>query len=81
MGNKRKVHVTSYFVCTKCGMELPLMRIHGELREKNHIKDIYCPVCKDTEKFQEIGHNGFYKSMDGTILCDIIDPEKEREEN
>lgn len=48
--NKRKPMVMSLFVCPECGLEMPLPRIHGSQREKGHIKDLYCPICKDTNE-------------------------------
>lgn len=66
--NKRKPMVMSLFVCPECGLEMPLPRIHGSQREKGHIKDLYCPICKDTMKFMEYGYKESYKNLDGEII-------------
>lgn len=50
----------SMFVCPHCGNTFPLMRYHGKRREKGHIKDIWCPYCKDNRKFLEIRKNDYY---------------------
>lgn len=34
MGNKRKVHVTSYFICQECNNEMYLPRVPGEKRKR-----------------------------------------------
>ena len=66
---RRGWHTISNFVCGECGMVMPLPRKHCYQREKGHIKDIYCPVCKDVKKFQEIGYKEFYRNMEGEIVC------------
>ena len=54
MCNKRKVHITSYFVCQECNNEMYLPRVPGEMRKRGHIKDIYCPYCKKTTKLKKV---------------------------
>lgn len=66
--NKRKVRVTSIFVCPECKLEFPLPRIHGEQRERGHIKDLYCPVCNKIQKFTEYAYKQPYKTLDGDII-------------
>ena len=68
MCNERKVHITSYFVCQECNNEMYLPRVPGEMRKRGHIKDIYCPYCKKTTKFKEMGTDGFIKNLDGEII-------------
>lgn len=66
--NKKKVSVTSTFVCSECGLEFPLPRIHGKQREKDHIKDLFCPMCGKVQKFKEYAYKRPYKTLDGTII-------------
>ena len=42
------------FRCTKCNNIIPLPRKSGRQRKKNHIKDIYCPVCNEVTKMKEL---------------------------
>ena len=55
----------SRFVCPECETEIPLPRIHGKQREKNHTKDIYCFKCNKVQKFKEVKYNEFHRTMSG----------------
>ena len=66
---RRKYKVTSLFVCPDCGTEIPLPRLHCAQRKKGHIKDLYCPVCKDIKEFREYKYKEFYKNLDGEIIA------------
>lgn len=68
MAGRRCYIKLSTFVCSECGAELQLPRRHGQLRTKGHIKDIYCPVCKDERKFKEYTYKQCYKNLDGEII-------------
>ena len=50
---KRTNMFTSYLRCEECGKQFPIMRSKGYKREKNHIKDLWCPFCKAESKFKE----------------------------
>lgn len=53
MYKTRKKHIPiSYFHCPDCGNIMPLPRVHKQ-REKGHIKDLFCPYCKDMRKMIE----------------------------
>lgn len=39
--------------CTVCGTEFCIQRRIAVLKEKNHIKDLYCYKCKKVTKFIE----------------------------
>lgn len=65
---KRRYMVTSNFVCPECGMIMPLPRNHGNRRESGHIKDLYCPRCKETRKFTEIARKNAYTTLDGKVI-------------
>ena len=56
----RKKYTISDFYCKKCGTNMPLPRVKRQ-REKGHIKDLYCPVCKCIRKFVEIRGFDFKK--------------------
>ena len=67
MGNPKK---KSYFYCLK---HLGINHLgdgiqRGNQREKGHIKDLYCPQCREAVKCIEIRH------------CDWIEEIKERAE-
>ena len=51
---KQRFMDLSNFICPVCGKSFPIMRNHGQQREKGHIKDIWCPYCKEDRKFKEI---------------------------
>ena len=54
MRNKRiKTTEIHNFVCENCGFIMPLPRDTSNLRELNHIKNLYCPRCKQERKFKE----------------------------
>lgn len=53
MSRNRKVSISD-FICPGCGNKIPLPRHMNHTREKGHIKDLYCPFCKDIMKMKEI---------------------------
>jgi len=65
---KRKSFVISYFICQKCNNTFPLPRFKNSQRENGHIKDIWCPWCKDESKFLEIKDKQAYKTVFGDIF-------------
>ena len=52
---KRSCMVSSSLKCRECGGTFPIMRQRGHMREKGHIKDMWCPYCKKEVKFVERG--------------------------
>jgi hypothetical protein len=52
---KRRSMAISMLVCGVCGSRFFVPRSRAKLREKGHIKDIYCYVCKEVTKFTELG--------------------------
>lgn len=60
--------VISNFVCVECGDVLPLPRNHGRQRKNGHVKDIWCPKCKEVTKFKEIKYKQHFQTMDGTMI-------------
>lgn len=65
---KRKNYVISYFICKKCENLFPLPRLKNHQRENGHVKDIWCPYCKQESKFLEIKDKQIYKTMFGDII-------------
>lgn len=65
---RQSFHTISSFVCEDCGGVMPLPRIHGKQRAKGHIKDVYCPICKEVKKFKEIGYKENYRNMAGEVI-------------
>lgn len=41
------------FICPDCGRRFPIPRKKSNRREKGHVKDIYCPFCREVKKFEE----------------------------
>ena len=68
MSGRRDCYNISTFVCPDCGTEMPIPRWHGRRREKGHIKDLYCPKCKKTQKFKEFNNKECYKTLDGEVI-------------
>ena len=60
--------IISNFVCQDCGKVLMFPRNHGRQRKKNHIKDIYCPYCRDVRKFHEVTYKDSYVTADGLVI-------------
>lgn len=62
---KRGIFHISNCICPDCGKSFPIPRKNGAAREKNHIKDLWCPFCKDTKKMLEVRYNDTYKNLCG----------------
>lgn len=45
---------TSTFYCLRCGNKVPLPRKKGKIREKHHLKQIYCIKCKEDINHLEV---------------------------
>lgn len=69
----------SNFYCVRCANKVPLPRRRGQLREKGHLKSIYCIRCQeeinhlevrefdlefDLDKFKEEIAQGLYKDKE-----------------
>ena len=50
----RSYTVISDLICSECGNLFRIPRHADKLKEKYHIKDIYCPVCKKVTKHVEV---------------------------
>ena len=50
---KKKPMTYSCFICTNCGNTYFLGRDKGKQRKNGHIKDLWCPVCKEVTKHIE----------------------------
>ena len=44
----------SDLICSDCGNKFSVPRSNSRLREKYHIKDIYCPNCERVTKHIEV---------------------------
>jgi uncharacterized protein YbaR (Trm112 family) len=51
---KNKKMITSNLKCTECNYIFPIPRFKNSLRERNHIKTLWCPYCKDYKKMKEL---------------------------
>lgn len=55
MGKHVKMSFTiSKFICPDCDNEMYVSRSKGKQREDGHIKDIWCPHCKEIKKMTEV---------------------------
>lgn len=41
-------------ICLECGYVNTIIRSGDRLKDDEHIKDIYCPICKEDRKFLEL---------------------------
>ncbi len=48
-------------ICQQCGSKFPIPRIKRQ-REKNHVKDLYCIVCKERTPHKELRSCDFVMS-------------------
>lgn len=60
--------VISNFICPGCGKAFPLPRAKSMKREKGHVKDLWCPFCKDVVKTLEIRPKDMYVTMTGDVF-------------
>ena len=58
----------SSFVCPDCNKVILMLPRNHNRREKGHIKDLFCPWCKDVRKCLEIRDMETYKTMSGEII-------------
>lgn len=63
----RKVCSISRCVCPMCGNSFPIPRRPGRARERNHIKDIYCPFCGEVTKMTEIREGDYLPRLDNIM--------------
>ena len=59
---KQRFMDLSMFICPECGKQFPLMRNHGQQRERGHKKDIWCPFCKAERTFNEVRRTDCYEN-------------------
>lgn len=65
---KQRFMDLSIFVCPTCGKTFPIMRNHGQHRERGHIKDIWCTYCKSEQKFLEVRKKDSYTLNNGKLI-------------
>lgn len=58
----------SNFICPCCGKSFPIPRAKSMRRGKGHIKDLWCPFCKDRVKTLEIRPKDRYVTMSGDVF-------------
>lgn len=47
-------------ICGVCGYVQSIQRMKSRKHKELHIKDLYCPMCKETTKFIELIDRDFY---------------------
>ena len=65
---KQRFMDKSELICMTCGNRFPIMRNHGKPRERGHIKDIWCPFCKQDRKFQEVRRTDCVVTASGAVI-------------
>ena len=65
---RKNPYSISQFVCSECGIIIPLPRFKGRKREKKHEKDIYCPNCRQERTFTEYREKDCYRTMAGELV-------------
>jgi len=59
----------STFICPECNNVAMMLPRTRSIREKNHIKDLYCPWCKTEVKCKEIREKrDAYKTLSGEYI-------------
>ena len=66
------------FFCPKCGQEtLPIARKNSKLREKGHLKKLYCYHCKETLNMVECRDDYevgiFREEFDAGNLAELVE--------
>ena len=64
---KQRFMDLSMFICSECGNTFPIMRNHGQHRERGHVKDIWCPYCKAERKFMEVRRTDYYEDKNRIV--------------
>lgn len=66
---KKIKYTISTLVCECCGVEMYVPRKMTLTREKGHLKDIWCPVCRETKHFREYrAGRDYYKNLAGDVI-------------
>lgn len=58
VGSKTRTAQT-FLQCSCCGNINPIFRKRSKMKVKNHIKHMYCPVCKDVRAHIEVKEDIF----------------------
>lgn len=60
---KKGEYTISYCICPQCGKGFPIPRKANKCREKDHIKDLWCPFCKEVVSMKEMRYNDYEEVM------------------
>lgn len=60
--NPNRVRIC-FFQCQQCGHVFPLPRLQEKMREKKHVKDIWCVLCEKITKHMEYKNEYEYPSL------------------
>lgn len=52
--------ISTYLICLMCGEITTIQRVKNKQKQKNHIKDMYCPICKKDSKYIELKDKNIY---------------------
>lgn len=65
---RKRKYTISRLMCPGCENYFPIPRKTNRTRELDHIKDIYCPFCRQVQKMTEVRANQFIRNMAGEII-------------
>lgn len=51
---RRQNYYIRHFICPVCGFKRPATKRSGSKTSVGHIKDMFCPTCGETRKFEQV---------------------------
>lgn len=66
--SKKINYSISNFICPDCGSSIPLPRQKNRKRNKEHVKDLWCPYCKKVVKTTEMREGDMFITLDHKII-------------
>lgn len=51
--DRKRCFTISYYKCKTCGYIMSLPKLKIQIKERLHLKDMWCPVCKTDSQFTE----------------------------
>lgn len=51
---RRQNYYIRHFICPICGFKRPATKRSGSKTAVGHIKDMFCPSCGETRKFEQV---------------------------
>ncbi len=61
-------YTISNCMCPQCRNKFPIPRKANRSREKGHIKNIWCPFCKEIVGMKEMRYNDYEEVIDSECV-------------